>query len=201
MHGVRRISEHARICACVNGVRMLLHGIASVRVCRGCSLRFTMDVRTEGKCAMGRIPESRRYFASDLVTRLAARSAGVTCVDECCGGVSGARLKHNPAKRALGRVEWLCVSCSERAGAPTVEQFAEVCAIDSAVIIDVARTSRRPSRARPPSVEEDAEVRGCVGQHRLARHCDLGPRPGRGRFRESRASDPQPSSRLMPTLV
>ena len=45
-----------------------------------------------------------------------------------------------------------------RAGAPTVEQFAEVCAIDLAVMIDVARTSRRPSGARPPSTEQNAEV-------------------------------------------
>ena len=45
-----------------------------------------------------------------------------------------------------------------RAGTPTVEQFAEVCAIDLAVMIDVARTSRRPSGARPPSTEQNAEV-------------------------------------------
>ena len=69
-----------------------------------------------------------------------------------------ARMKHNPAKWGLGRVGWLCVRCLVRAGAPTVEQVAEVCAIDLAVIIDVARTSRRPSRARPPSVEQKAEV-------------------------------------------
>jgi hypothetical protein len=67
-------------------------------------------------------------------------------------------MKHNPAKRALGQLGWLCVTCSERAGAPTVEQFAEVCAIDLAVMIDVARTSRRPSGARPPSTEQNAEV-------------------------------------------
>ena len=68
-------------------------------------------------------------------------------------------MKHNPAKRALGRVGWLCVIFLVRAGAPTVEQVAEVCAIDLAVMIDVARTSRRPSGARPPSTEQNAEVR------------------------------------------
>ena len=50
------------------------------------------------------------------------------------------------------------MSCSVRAGAPSVEEGAEVCAIDIAVGVDVARTSRRSNRARPPSVEQKAEV-------------------------------------------
>ena len=50
------------------------------------------------------------------------------------------------------------MSCSVRAGAPSVEHVPEVYTVDLAVSIDVARTSRRSNRARPPSVEQKAEV-------------------------------------------
>ena len=58
-----------------------------------------------------------------------------TRFDERCGAMAmaRARMKHNPAKRGLGRVGWLSVSCSVRAGPPSVEQVAEVCAIDYAI--------------------------------------------------------------------